>query len=113
MVDRLNFRNSDDDFSPLENDKGSKSPRNLIDLHSLLNPRTTKLISKRIFNNNDIEFHRFIEHLGSHQSWQESLKAIETELNERKIRENDQTAVLLTNIVYRRYFPHDDGVKID
>jgi hypothetical protein len=108
------FRISDEDSGSLEKDRpGTKASRNLVTLQSLLNPRSTKIISKKIFSNNESEFMQFIRHLESYQSWQESLKLIETELQKRKVKENDQSAILLTNIVYRRYFPHDDGVKID
>ena len=113
MVEKLIPRRDDAKQEPLEKDNGSKSARNLMTLHSLLNPRTTKLISRKIFNDNEYEFRQFIQNLDSYQSWQESLKLIEQELNKRRIKENDQSAVLLTNIVYRRYFPHDEGVKIE
>jgi hypothetical protein len=114
MTDKLISRSYDDnDFTPLEKYSDTKTIRNLTDLRSLLNPRTTKLISNKIFKGNESEFMQFIQNLESYQSWQESLKLIESELNKRRVKETDQSAIMLTNIVYRRYYPHDDGVKIE
>jgi len=89
------------------------STRQLVSLDSLLNPRTTKLINSKVFKGNEAEFKKFIQDLESFRSWQDSLKKIEDELNRRKVKYNDQGAVMLTNVVYRRYFPNDDGVIID
>jgi len=114
MADKLISRsNDDDDVIPLEKYNGTKTFRNLTELRSLLNPRTTRLISNKVFKGNESEFLQFIQHLESYQSWQESLKLIESELSKRRIKENDQGAIMLTNVVYRRYYPHDDGVRID
>jgi hypothetical protein len=114
MVDKLISRNNDDgNVQPQDKNNGTKTGRNLVSLNSLLNPRTTKLINNKVFKGNESEFREFIQHLESHHSWQDSLKLIETELNKRRIKLNDQGAVMLSNIVYRRYYPHDDGVKID
>jgi hypothetical protein len=114
MSDKLISRsNGDDDATPLEHYNGKKTFHNLVSLDTLFNPRTIKLINNKVFKGNESEFRQFIQHLDSYQSWQESLKLIETELTRRNIKQNDQGAVMLTNIVYRRYYPHDDGVKID
>ena len=114
MTDKLISRSDDEITAPVPLiHRGTKSARNLASIDSLLNPRTTKLISNKVFNGQDSEFRQFIQQLESHQSWQDSLKLIETELNKRRIKLNDQGAVMLSNIVYRRYYPHDDGVKID
>jgi len=114
MTDKLISR-SDDEITaqvPVIH-RGTKPVRNLASINSLLNPRTTKLISNKVFNGQESEFRQFIQQLESHHSWQDSLKLIETELTKRRIKVNDQGAVMLSNIVYRRYYPHDDGVKID
>jgi hypothetical protein len=109
----LRSRDDDDDIQPLEKYNDAKTMRKLDPLESLLNPRTIKLINSKVFKGNESEFKQFIRDLESYRSWQESLKKIEDELSRRRVKQNDQGAVMLTNIVYRRYYPHDEGVKID
>ncbi len=114
MTDKLISRSDDEITAPAPaKHRGTKPVRNLASIDSLLNPRTTKLINNKVFNGREAEFRQFIQQLESHHSWQDSLKLIETELTKRRIKVNDQGAVMLSNIVYRRYYPHDDGVKID
>ncbi len=114
MSEKLISRSYDDDMvEPMEKYNGTKTFQNLVSLETLLNPRTIKLINNKVFKGNESEFKQFIQYLDSYRSWQESLKLIESELTKRNIKHNDQGAVMLSNIVYRRYYPHDDGVKID
>jgi len=113
MADNLISSTNADNVQTLERNNGTRTGRNLVSLNSLLNPRTTKLINNKVFKGNESEFRQFIQHLESHHTWQDSLKLIEAELAKRKIKPNDQGAVMLSNVVYRRYYPHDDGVKID
>ena len=98
---------------PLNNKQILENKMVLPSLDSLINDKRRSFIIKKIFKNQNSEYFAFIKNLEMYRSWNDALKRLDAEMTKRKINNNSEAAVLLSNIVYLRYFPNDDEIQID
>ena len=94
------------------NKKSNPPQQKLLPLKSLIDPHRRKELIKKLFKNNESEFEELVHELEPIQEWQEALQKVEQELKHRNIHLQERKAVLFTNILYHRYFPEDDQIKI-
>jgi len=60
---------------------------------------------KRIFNNSEKEYEKFIDRLEKIDSWKQAKETIDRELNVRLIKPFSKEALRLGDIIFTRYFP--------
>lgn len=114
-MDKLVHRRAEEDYNPVIrlNPGATSQTLVLLPLKMLITEKQQKKILKKIFNRDRPAYDAFIASLESLRSWKEAFQAIETELTRRGFTPYKTEAVLLTSIVYRRYYPYDWEVRVD
>lgn len=77
----------------------------LDSLKNLIDEKSEKFIIKRIFNNEQVDYHQFIDNLNIIESWKEAKETIDKELFLRSIKPFSKEALRLGDLVFNRYFP--------
>lgn len=114
-MDKLVHRQVEDDYNPVIRLNPGETGKTLVllPLKMLITEKQQKKIVKKIFNRDRAAFEAFVALLEPLPSWKEAFPAIEAELARRGLTPYKAEAVLLTSIVYRRYYPYDWEVKVD
>lgn len=84
----------------------------LQSLRSLFTKDRRQDLIKKLFHNKETEFDQLIDELESVPNWQQALKKVDHEFKKHNINLHDRNAALFTNILYARYFPEDNHIKI-
>ena len=83
----------------------SDSP--LQDLNTMIVGRARRKILKKLFKKNEKEFSNFLEMINSEVSWKEASRIIDDVFYEREINPYSKEAIILSDIIYLRFFPKD------
>lgn len=90
---------------------GTKKNVKLPPLKSLITAKQRREIIKKLFEGNEAEFESLINELESVTEWRAALERTEKALNKREIYLHDPEAILLTDILYSRYFPENEPIN--
>lgn len=114
-MDKLVHRRAEENYNPVIRFNPGETSKTLVllPLKMLITEKQQKKIIKKIFNRDRAAFEAFVTSLEPLRSWKEAFQAIETELARRGFTPYKTEAVLLTSIVYRRYYPYDWEVRVD
>ena len=113
-MEKIIPRREESDFNPVINlhELGQVYPRDLPPIESLINQKQRKRIIKKIFKHSADDFQGFLRRLDPVNNWREAYIMIESELMGKKVPLHLDEVLLLTSIVYRRYYPNDEEVEI-
>lgn len=84
----------------------------LLPLRLLFTPDKRRTLIKKLFHNDETEFDNLIDELEPVQEWQQALKKVDHEFKKSNINLHDRNAAMFTDILYARYFPDDNQIKI-
>lgn len=76
-------------------------------LSILIDDKNERFLIKRIFNNHQSEYDKFIGKLEAIESWKKAKEVIDRELNMRSIKPFSKEALRLGDLVFNRYFPEN------
>jgi len=102
-----------DDSVLIQNRQNLESKKVLPPIDSFLNDQQRSLVIRKIFKNRKGDYLDFLKELEFMNSWNEALNKLDSEMNNRKIYSGSHAAVLLSNIVYRHYYPNDVNIVIE
>ncbi|MCI0516026.1 hypothetical protein L0128_22675 [candidate division KSB1 bacterium] len=110
----LRYRREIRDYD-VQTTTGAKKPKNfktLPALNSLFRPEKRKVIIKKVFQEDETAFEKILDELDLISNWQEALQRLEDIFIEREIYVYDKVAMILSDIVYHRYYPDDQEIKL-
>ena len=84
-----------------------KSDAPLEDLNGIIVGRARKKIIKKLFSKNENEFLSFINLINDETAWKEASVTIDNEFYERGINPYSKEAIIISDIIYLRFFPKD------
>jgi len=84
-----------------------KSDAPLGDLNGMIVGRPRKKIIKKLFNKKENEFLSFVNLVNDETAWKEASVTIDNEFYERGINPYSKEAIMLSDIIYLRFFPKD------
>jgi hypothetical protein len=87
-----------------------KSDKPLEDLNNLITGRNRKKVIKKLFKRKEDQFKNFINALNQQTAWKDASVIIDEEFYERGINPYSKEAIMLSDIIYLRFFPKDKYV---
>lgn len=82
----------------------------LADINSLIVGRQRRKIIKKLFKKKEDQFNSFINSLNAESSWKIASKIIDDAFYEREINPYSKEAIMLSDLIYNRFFPKDKYV---
>ncbi len=85
----------------------------LEDLSGMVKGRLRRKVIKRLFKKSEDDFMQFVEQLNTLRNWKDASRTIDDEFYERGINPYSKEAILLSDIIYIRFFPKDKYMNVD
>ncbi len=82
----------------------------LEDINLIIVGRQRRKIIKKLFKKKEDQFNSFINTLNTENSWKIASKFIDDEFYEREINPYSKEAIMLSDLIYNRFFPKDKYV---
>ncbi len=88
-------------------------PRAMVSIESLISPRHSRIIIRKVFDNNMADYTAFVRNLNAQPDWASAFNKLDAEFTRRHVLPTCDAAILFSNIVYLRYFTGDDELAVE
>ncbi|MBD3224624.1 MAG: hypothetical protein GF313_07835 [Caldithrix sp.] len=83
----------------------------LEDINNMIKGRKRRKIVKKLFNKDEAELLQFINNINVLETWKDASHVMDDEFYKRGINPYSKEAILLSDIIYMRFFPKDKYVS--